>query len=627
MLAAPGCLQVVSTLLTLHSTSQALINCSTALDLDPPSLLLQQLEYLSSVRTQLLHSTIAACKQHFKIISSSGVLLSAANLYLPPRDVAAEELLQDLTQAGKGLQLLSPAFQEFWADEEKCLVLTKVLGVKQADAAAVIGALADLHNSSSSSSHTRDSSSSSSWVSIGEQQLMRHMLYMARHIDLLAGVSGAGLLARVKGAVQLPDKHGVYSSPGSLFFPLGHQFSSLEQELEAAGMRFISSSFAAAASCSSSGYGDVFSHKRMEELLLLLGVKEPDVRAVVKFILQLYEEPSAVATMGASSHMLHVHFLCERWGELSEQLKEEVKGKLLLRVAVSGSSSSSSGDSGSMSSSGSGRGMSSKNMGDGGTPVVYAKAGLLYILPQEGTPEDDLLRVLELGGAKFLAEDYSAVDLASSSSGRGLLYWMQWHLGVRELSTQQVIRHIISAHAHRTELEALCTPKQILHHALYIADHHELFLTQTLQNELQLKQRLLIGVTGTGPSNTVSLLTADNFSASVALYWPERGDGWELSEVLLPEEVVYVAPDYVAEVERLAESTNNRFLAARIKKFFTQQLGVVTLPRVESRELQAAVAAGDRWRPILLMLKERWHSYLAKEQQQLAELLSKMEVC
>ena len=602
------CLQVVNTLLGhFHAKASTLSSILTAPDQDLPSVLLQQLEYIASVRTQLRSNTTAACKQQFKLVSSSGSLLNAANLHLPPREVAAEKLLQDLTQAGKGLQLLSPAFQQFWADEEKCLVLTRVLGVKQADAAAVVGALAKLHSSNSSISNGG---------SIDEEQLMRHLRYVASHIDILGeGRTGVELLARVKGAMQLPDSNGTYRSPESLFFPLGREFSSLEQDLEAAGMRFLGGSIAAAAG-GSMGQREVVSHKRMEELLLLLGVKKPDLSAVVESILQLYKLPLAAAALAAGSHMSHMHFLFERWGEMDSELKEGVKRRLLLKVAAS----SSSGSCGDITS----NNASSTGAGGGATSVVYAKADSVFIPPKVDSQERVLLGVLELGGAKFLAEEYTAAQPAGSTD---FISWVQMCLKVQEISKQQVMKHILLAHMHRKELEVLCTPQQILRHALYIAEHYELLSPQKQGDELQLKQRLLIGVAAADPSSnsSVTFVTAVQFQGT-ALYWPEKGDGWELTQVLPPAEVSYVVPEYAEEVEQLGGSAESRSFASSMKKFFTQQLGVMMLPRADSEDLQRAVAAGDRWQAILLMLKDRWPRY-SGEKKQLCKLLSTMQVC
>jgi hypothetical protein len=265
---------------------------------DLTSVLLQQLEYIASVRTQLPSETTAACKQRFKLISSSGNVQETASLYLPPSNQAAKELLLELAQTGQGLQLLAPAFQQLWEDEDKRLVLTSVLGLKEAGATAVVGALADFH-----------SGSSSSGSSIDEEQLMRHLKYLAAHTDILEDASNAMVLKRFKESIQLLDAHGLYSSTSSLFFPLDQQSHYLEQELGSAGMRFLSSSMAAAAVCTDEA--SLPSHRHMKELLLLLGVREPKISTVAEFILQLYETPEAVAALTMEHHMLHVKFFCE----------------------------------------------------------------------------------------------------------------------------------------------------------------------------------------------------------------------------------------------------------------------------------------------------------------------------
>jgi hypothetical protein len=599
------CLQVVCTLLDLHDTPEALAACSSTVKQDLTSVLLQQLEYIASVRTQLPSETAAACKQRFKLISSSGSVQETASLYLPPSNQAAKELLLELAQTGQGLQLLAPEFQQLWEDEEKRLVLTSVLGLKHAGAAAVVGAIADFHSSSSSGN------------GIDEEQLIRHLRYLADHTDIL----DAKLLEQFKQGVRLPDTGREYRSTSSLFFPLGQQFGDLEQELESAGMHFLNSSIAAAAS--GTVPGDSFSHRRIKELLLLLGTQEADVGTIVSFILQLYESPSALATLTQERHMLHVRFLCESWGDLDVELKGHVQEKLLLRIEANtsdkaaSSSSSEDIDSRDASSTASLEAVAS-------VALVFGKPSSLYIVPDEGTHEHSLLGVLELGSAKFLAKEYAAVQPNSSSSSKDLIRWLKVHLRVHELSEKQVITYILAAHEHRQALEAMFTPKQIWEHALYVAANHEWFTPGELQEDLQLQQRLLVGVAADEDASMSSdaFITASEYN----IFWPEKGDGWELQQVLPPDQVYYVAPAYVSAVEQLLASADTRADGRCIKKFFTQQLDVLTMPLASAPELEATIATGAQWHTVLLLLRDCWHKYSEDEQEHLAELLSSMQV-
>jgi hypothetical protein len=108
------------------------------------------------------------------------------------------------------------------------------------------------------------------------------------------------------------------------------------------------------------------------------------------------------------------------------------------------------------------------------------------------------------------------------------------------------------------------------------------------------------------------------------MYWPSEGsrtgsNSWKLQDILLPSEVAYIHPEYVSGLRKTAKShstVEQSLSATDLQAFFTQHLGLRACPVPGSEALQAAVDAGDRWRPLLLMLSEIWGSSYRRQEDQ-----------
>jgi hypothetical protein len=232
-------MQVWKHLLDLHS-QQPLQQCASKMGMSLGDLLLQQVTYLAGVRLQLQShlqeqprqsskNNSAGSKQIFFLLNSTGKLAPSSQISLPPSDAVTASMLQELAATGQSLALLNPCFEPCWCepDSEQCLLLTKLLGVKQVGPAAIIGALVNLHSKRSSI--------------LAESQLFSHLAYLTQHTQLLSQKQQKGLLQQVQAAFMLLDASGQYQKAGALHMPLGSQFAALQSDMASAGMLFLHS--------------------------------------------------------------------------------------------------------------------------------------------------------------------------------------------------------------------------------------------------------------------------------------------------------------------------------------------------------------------------------------------------
>lgn len=287
-------------------------------------LLLQQLTYLAGVRLQL---QTASKQRGLLLLSSTGQLMPTHELHIPPTDAAALALLWGLEEAGHGLPLLHPCFAACWQDtnSEQCLLLTQVLGVRQADTASVISALAGLHSSSS--------------ASMPEPERAKHLTYLAQHTQLLQQQKHSGLLQQVQQSVLLLDAAGQHRRASTLHMPLGPHFASLQSDMCAAGMAFLHSSYTtdAVAGSNTSTSATVqrkTALRQLGELLTVMGVQESDAAAIVRHILKLYankqQQPPSI-----KQHLSHLRFIQERWlGDIAADAQRCVTKDLPLLVVM-----------------------------------------------------------------------------------------------------------------------------------------------------------------------------------------------------------------------------------------------------------------------------------------------------
>jgi hypothetical protein len=580
----------------------ALAESAAKLQTTQEALLLQQLEYLAAVRQLLSPAIQMQCRSCYKLMSSNGQLQLACQLHMAPEDPAALQLLQDLSTSGCGLPLLHDAFKAFAADDEKHLMLKSLLGVQQADAAAVIKAIADAHSKLGP-------------CLVSEQQRMQHLAYMASQLDLLEGFPENVLLQHMRQAVHLQDAAGGYCTASQLHLPLGQQFAGLQEDMDAAGMKFLHSSYTAAGSATGDAAGSsCVAQRRLQELLQLLGVKTADDNAVEKHILQLYSSSSSNSGSlpSAQQHMGHVRFICSRWQALNDATRDIVKQQLMLlvhAVASDTNDSHSSDDSNHNSfivspsnSSCSSRGRSS---------CLYAPARQLLELPAADSAEQQLMGVLQLGGAHFLHSQYAAAE----PDGQELLLWLRSRLGLQPLTRGAAVGFILQADAQAVGRVAEAPTEQLVEEALYVALHGT-----PEQHERAASVLLLVKVAPNGkPAVHLRFL-------SLPCYYPEAGEDWQMQQVLLPTEVSYLHPAYAAKVDQLISSAGSRSLGAAFKNFLTQRMGVLALPQPGSAELLRAAASPERWLPLLLLLRDKWMSYSTQQQEQLSKDLKNMQV-
>lgn len=226
----------------LHA-GQNLEQAASTLGLSLQELLLQQVTNLAGVRLELqglapsqqqqqqCGGRSGAQLQGLLLLSNQGRLVPSSELHLPPREPAVQELLQELQEAGGGLQLLHPCFESCVQDRnsEQALLLTTTLGVCRADKAAVVGALVQLHRQGS--------------AALSEQQRAQHLSYLSQHTTFLQ--QHPPLLKAVRETVLLLDARGQHRRAGVLHMPLGPQFAELEADMCAAGMLFLHNSYVA----------------------------------------------------------------------------------------------------------------------------------------------------------------------------------------------------------------------------------------------------------------------------------------------------------------------------------------------------------------------------------------------
>jgi hypothetical protein len=588
--------------------------CATTLGVSLEDLLLQQVEYLAGVRLELqtllqqqqqssagaFGSTVSAgstgsvgSAQVFLLLSSTGTLVASNKLYLPPEDAATLELLQELAPTGHGLGLLHPSFEPCWreTDSEQYLLLTKLLGVKQADAAAVIGALVKLHSSCS--------------AVLTESQRQRHLAYLAQHLQLLQDQQG--LLQQVQGSVLLQDSGGQFHKPGVLHMPLGSHFADLQSDMAAAGMLFLHSSYTADPEAQSTTVTrQAVQHRQalrqLEELLGLLGMQPSDVNSIVKHILKLYSG-STVARPSPDQHMAHLHFIQEHWYDLESAVQQQVSSGLQLLAAEAPTADICTAANDTSSSSGSSASLCS---------WMYAKGSELYTLPAADSSEAQLVEALHLGGARFLHPLYYHSD----ETGSDLVLWAQGKLGVRALDRKAAARHLLAAHDSGQVRYGVCSPRQLAEHALYLAQHAD---SEALA---KVRYQLLVAVQPR-PQDTEPLYRVA--SSGPPMYFPAQGERWSLQQVLPANRVMYLHAAYAELLQELEQDMDvSRFFeVGKLKNFLTYHLGIHVRPVAGAPSLSKAIQlqAADCWQALLLLLHDEWHNYSSSEQETLLEQL------
>ena len=288
--------------------------------------------------------------------------------------------------------------------------------------------------------------------------------------------------------------------------------------------------------------------------------------------------------------------------------------------------------------------------------------GPLYLLPPDHSAEYGMLGVLQQGGALFLSEQYNEVtDLQAAASWRELQQWFRSALGVELLQPPDAAAFILSAQCRPGFLSA-CSQQEVIKQGQYVAAAlvHELGIAGSKPAAEALaaraKQHLQLVLHPSAPlgsaltaSDAEDAAAADDGTAAAGsfrcqaasqglLFWPAEGgrtvgSSWRLQDILLPSEVLYLHPDYLSTLQQSAGASHaaaaeRGLTVPGLQAFFTQHLGLRACPEPGSDALQAAVDAGHRWVPLLLMLADIWGSSYPRleDQRRLQQQLQDMVV-
>jgi hypothetical protein len=301
-------MQVVSELIKLHKSASTLRATAKCLGLQLDQMLPQQLQYIAAYRSELTADVQQLCKQQLLLLDSSGqVLVPDSNrvAHLPPADTATLQILQDLMASGRRVRVLSSCYAAIWQDAESQLVLTKLLGLRQADAATALCSMVDVH-----------SRSRAGVKPMSGKRRLQHLTYLAQQRHVLE--ADQQLRATVQEAVDLHDDGGNLAAASDLFFPLGSTLAvDLQQDMRAAGMRFLHKRYAGA--------------QGLRELLRLLGVRTATAGVVAPCILRLYADGQE--GVSEQQRRRHLEFFADdiRLLEEDSHLLQLVKGQVQLQ--------------------------------------------------------------------------------------------------------------------------------------------------------------------------------------------------------------------------------------------------------------------------------------------------------
>jgi hypothetical protein len=246
---------------------------------------------------------------------------------------------------------------------------------------------------------------------------------------------------------------------------------------------------------------------------------------------------------------------------------------------------------------------------------------------------------------------------------RDLEQWFVTALGIRKLSYEDAAGLILTAHSSNSYKHgAACSQQDTIIHGLCVAAvSYQLASTDFKEEakaiQARAKEQMQVVIHPSAPvasgscsnsmpddadsvledqgSNTAGISYRCQTASQGVLYWPAVGvqhsssSSWRLQEVLLPSEVAYLHPDYITALRQMNQDSSwgeLQLTAVGLQRFFTQGLGLRVSPVPGSAALQAAMTAGDRWRPLLLMLSDVWSKYKPAEQEQLEQQLCDMMV-
>jgi hypothetical protein len=239
-----------------------------------------------------------AVQQAVRLHDEDGNLAASSELFFPLGSTLAAVLQQDMRAAGMRF------LHKRYAQEQGLRELLHLLGVSTATIGVVAQRILRLY--------------ADGQEGVSEQQRRRHLGFFAGNLRLLE--ENSHLLQQVKGQVQLQDSMGCYRATDSLHHSLSTQLQSLHEDMLAAGMLFLHSSYLGemtsehtgnAGSSSSPSTATAAAQRRLMALLELLGVTTPDFGVVTRHLLQLYQADEHTAAMPAEQHIQHIDFFAE----------------------------------------------------------------------------------------------------------------------------------------------------------------------------------------------------------------------------------------------------------------------------------------------------------------------------
>lgn len=388
---------------------------------------LQHLTYLSQHKHLLEadQELCAALQEAVLLHDMGGKPAASAALFFPLGSQLPAALQQDMRAAGMRV------LHKRYAAVPGLRNVLRLLGVSTATSAVVAEHILQLYTTPGGQQ------------AVSEEQRTRHLAFLADKTTLLERDSS--LLQQVKDSMQLQDSQGCYRPPNRLHHSLG-SFASLREDMLAAGMLFLHSSYLGGVTGEQTGDGSsstsgstssttatTAAQQRLMLLLQLLGVVTPGFGVIAQHLLQLYQADGPAAAMPAEQHLRHIDFFADNIRVLqgSASLLQQVQEHVLLCDS---------------------------------TGCRRAATGLFFSL---GADTAELQADMVGAGMRFVASTYPALSSGNDSSAafRKLLSVLR----VREPDKLAVTSYLLQLH--RDTDASVITEQQRYRHLAFLADN------------------------------------------------------------------------------------------------------------------------------------------------------------